>query len=350
MTASTRAARWSARDHLGAHVQHRAEFDAQKSRLTINNYAVLDIGGTSTKAAVIDGLGNVLASIALPTRSGPDGVVSTALKAMLAVAKSAGVSLADLDAVGVGIPGTVDPSHGTVRFAVNVGIGGDGIDLGARLTDQVGTAVHVENDVRAAALSADWYLATTSGAVDDLAYLSIGTGIAAGYVERGRVRRGNTFVAGEIGHIPIDPLGPRCVCGQIGCIEAMSSGSAIDRLWPTSTGAAAVDLHRAASAGDTHAQSLWSGVIEGLSRAVLLLALTWDPEVVVISGGVSALGEVLLDEITARLAADGRHSEFLGSLDLGSRMRVIDPSVPLGAIGAIRAAHAAGEVSPVPLA
>ena len=70
---------------------------------------------------------------------------------------------------------------------------------------------------------------------NDLAYLSIGTGIAAGYVERGRLRRGNTLVAGEIGHIPIDPNGPLCACGQIGCIEAISSGSAIERLWPTET-------------------------------------------------------------------------------------------------------------------
>ena len=245
----------------------------------------VDIGGTSTKAAFIDGLGRVIASITLPTRPGADGVVSTAMTAMLAVARTAGLSVSDVDAVAVGIPGTVDPHRGTVRYAVN-GIGRDNLDLASRLTEQVGAAVHVDNDVRAAALGADWYLTTMYGAVDDLAYLSIGTGIAAGYVERGRVRRGNMLVAGEIGHIPIDPLGRRCVCGQIGCIEAMSSGSAIDRLWSTSSGSA---------------------------------------------------------------AADGQHSEFLGSLDLGSRMRIIDPSVPLGAIGAIGAAHEAGAVSPVPL-
>ncbi|HEY4610597.1 MAG TPA: hypothetical protein VIH06_15380, partial [Ilumatobacteraceae bacterium] len=89
--------------------------------------------------------------------------------------------------------------------------------------------------------------------------------------------------------------------------------------------------------------------IGGLSRAVLLLALTWDPEVIVLSGGVSALGDVLRDEITARLGKEATHSGFLGSLDVGTRLRVIDPSVPLGPIGAIRAAHAAGAGSPVPL-
>ena len=304
----------------------------------------VDIGGTSTKAAVIDGLGRVIASVVLPTHGGEEGVVATALQATLDVARAAAVSVSDVNAIGVGIPGTVDQLLGNVRFAVNVGIGRDEVDLGPRLTDELGVTVHVENDVRAAALGADWYLSNEQGPVNDLAYLSIGTGIAAGYVERGRLRRGNTLVAGEIGHIPIDPNGPLCACGQVGCIEAISSGSAIERLWPTEKGAAAVELHRAASSGEPDARRLWHGVIGGLSRAVLLLALTWDPEVVVLSGGVAALGDVLRDAIAERLASDAQHSEFLGSLDLGARMRVIDPSIPLGPIGAVRAAHAARPV------
>jgi predicted NBD/HSP70 family sugar kinase len=304
----------------------------------------VDIGGTSTKAAIIDALGTVIASTVLPTSGGDEGVVSTAIEATLLVARTAGLALRDVNAIGIGIPGTVDPLLGTVRFAVNVGIGHEHLDLGARLIDELGVAVHIENDVRAAALGADWYLTTEYGAVHDLAYLSIGTGIAAGYVERGRLRRGNTLVAGEIGHIPIDPNGPACACGQTGCIEAIASGSAIERMWPTEAGPPAVELHRAAMAGDPAARRLWAGVIGGLSRAVLLLALTWDPEVIVLSGGVASLGSILSDAIAERLGQDAQQSEFLGSLDLGARMRVIDPSVPLGPIGAVRAAHAARPV------
>lgn len=135
-----------------------------------------------------------------------------------------------------------------------------------------------------------------------------------------------------------------CACGQIGCIEAIASGSAIERLWPTETGTSAGELYRAASTGDPTARRLWAGVVSGLSRAVLLLALTWDPEVVVLSGGVASLGNVLRDAIAEQLAGDAQHSEFLGSLDLGARMRLIDPSVALGPIGAVRAAHAARPV------
>ncbi len=115
-------------------------------------------------------------------------------------------------------------------------------------------------------------------------------------------------------------------------------------MWPTETGTSAGDLYRAASGGDQVARRLWAGVIGGLSRAVLLLALTWDPESIVLSGGVASLGDVLRDAIAERLVGDAQHSEFLGSLDLGARMRVIDPSVALGPIGAVRAAHAARPV------
>jgi glucokinase len=305
----------------------------------------IDIGGTSTKAALIDASGTVLATKVLPTGRGEDGVIATALATADAVLAASAHTLDDVEALGVGIPGTVDPTSGTVRLAVNVGIGVQPLALGARLGAELGRPVHVENDVRAAALGADWSLATAGEVFDDLAYLSIGTGIAAGHVQEGRLRRGSHQVAGEIGHVPVDPAGPLCACGQTGCIEAISSGAAIERLWPTAGGAAAIELHRAASAGDAAAERIWASVIGGLGTAVLMLALTLDPQVIVLSGGVAALGAPLCEAIADRLAFDGRHSDFLASLDLGARLRIIHPSVPLGAIGAIRAAHAASVVT-----
>lgn len=305
----------------------------------------LDIGGTSTKAGVIDAGGAIVGSTAIPTRPGADGVVATAAEAAYAVAAVAGLSIEDIGFVGIGIPGNVDPRRGSVVHAVNLGIGGDRFELGPRLSALLDRPVHVENDVRAAALGADWYLADEGRPVDALAYLSIGTGIAAGYVEHGRVRRGSNLVAGEIGHIPIDPSGPRCVCGQVGCIEAISSGSAIERMWPTPGGSAATALEQAAREGDEEAARLWHGVLGGLGRAVLILGLTWDPRVVVLSGGVASLGERLHDALVQRLAEDAQDVPFLRALDLGRRLRVIEPSVPLGPIGAVRAAMVADPVA-----
>jgi glucokinase len=301
----------------------------------------LDIGGTSTKAGIVDEHGRVVAAVSLPTIRGVDGVMSTARDAVLAVSAEVGVALVDVDVVGVGIPGTVDPRRGTVHHAVNLGIGSGEVELAVLLGGMLGVPVHVENDVRAAALGADWFVAQEHRVVDDLAYLSIGTGIAAGYVEHGRVRRGHRLVAGEIGHIPVDPAGPACACGQIGCIEAIASGSAIERMWPTADGSAAFALHRAMRAGDVDAGRVWHGVIGGLSRAVLVLALTWDPEAIVISGGVASLGEDLREAIAGRLTADAERAAFLAPLQLGERILVVEPSIPLGPIGAVRAARVA---------
>jgi glucokinase len=297
----------------------------------------IDIGGTSTKAAVLDGEGTVLFTQAQQTQHGPQGVIATAREAIASIVAAAGMRLADISLIGIGVPGAVDPVAGTVRHAVNVSIGPEPVALADALAQHFGRGVHIENDVKAAALGAH-FLTTLPGEPIDLAYLSIGTGIAAGFVEQGRLRRGSSLVAGEIGHIPIDPAGPLCACGQTGCIEAIASGSAIERDWPSANGSPARSLAIAAAAGDESAGVVWRRVIGGLSRAVQLLALTLDPDVIVLSGGVAEIGDVLRVAIVERLADDQRKSEFLDSLHLGERIRIIDPSVLLGPIGAVRAA------------
>jgi predicted NBD/HSP70 family sugar kinase len=296
----------------------------------------VDVGGTSTRAALLDADAQVLASATRPTRRGDVGVVETVVEVIRQTLATASAAIEDIDTVGVGIPGTVDPGDGTVRFAVNVGIDGSALRLGDRLGAALGRDVRVENDVRAGTLGVDWHLARTEGPVSDVAYLSIGTGISAGYVAGGRPHRGSRFVAGEIGHVPIDPNGPPCLCGQAGCIEAIASGSAIDRLWP---GGGVADLHAAATSGDGNAIAVWKGVVGGLGRAVLLLALTFDPELIVLGGGVASLGEPLRGALVDTLAAGSAGSPFLGSLGLGARLRILDPVTPVGPIGAVLAAQ-----------
>ena len=309
----------------------------------------LDIGGTSTKAGIVQPDGTVVASVSVPTIRGVDGVLAGAQAAAMEVVRAAGISLIDVDAIGVGVPGSVDRSRGTVRHAVNLGIGQQAVELGDVLAAAFGVQVHVDNDVRAAALGADWWVAREHGPVDDLAYLSVGTGIAAGYVDHGQVHRGGRMAAGEIGHLPIDPEGPECACGQVGCLEAVASGSAIARMWPAPDGPDAPSserwparaLHDAARDGDQRAAPLWSSVVAGLARAVLVLGLTWDPDIVIISGGVAALGADLQAAIEAQLREEARRADFLRSLDLAARVCVVEPTVPLGPIGAVRMARAA---------
>ena len=186
----------------------------------------LDIGATKILGAVVAADGAVLAQFREPTVPGADGVLATATRVLDRLA-------AEFDGVlpshvGIGFPGLVDRDRGAVSHAVNLGLGDDWLPLAERLAERTGAAVMVENDVRAAT----WGAHILSGA-DDLGYLSIGTGLAAGFVLGGVLRRGAAGASGEIGHVPVDPDGALCSCGQRGCLELTAAASALTAAWPT---------------------------------------------------------------------------------------------------------------------
>jgi predicted NBD/HSP70 family sugar kinase len=170
-----------------------------------------------------------------------------------------------------------------------------------------------------------------------MAYLNLGTGLAAGLVIDGRLWRGARGAAGEIGHIPVDPNGVLCPCGQRGCLETVASGSAIARQW-SSPGAAdpipARSLMAAADAGDAEAVAIRSLLVDNVAAAVRVLVLTVDVEIVMIGGGLSNLGEWLLDEVRRVLASWAEESPFLASLGLESRVLLVPAGFPAAAVGA----------------
>ena len=203
--------------------------------------------------------------------------------------------------VGLGIPGLVDVERGAVKHAVNLGVDGEWVPLRAELEARLGVPVAVENDVNVATLGA---VALTG--IRDLVYLSIGTGLAAGLVLDGRLRRGATGAAGEIGHVPIDPLGAACQCGQRGCLETVASGRALAEAWPSGDQPPAQALFAAATAGDPRAIEVRDRFAAGVADAVRTLCLTVDPTTIVLGGGVSHLGAPLVAAVSGRAARPGR--------------------------------------------
>ncbi|MFP3712918.1 ROK family protein [Puerhibacterium sp. TATVAM-FAB25] len=296
----------------------------------------LDIGGTKTLAALLSPAGDVLAQARVPSTPGPEGVVAGAVRAVrdvVARADGAG-ALGPLAGVGVGVPGIVDPGAGTVHHAVNLGLGEEPVALADRLADALGTGVVVENDLTVAAVGAA-HLVPDDGRPVDLAYLSLGTGLAAGLVLDGRVRRGAAGAAGEIGHVPVDPQGPLCACGQRGCLELYASGSAVAALWPARGGRPApVELFEAAAAGDAAAAAARDRYAAAVAGAVRVLALSVDVRHVVLGGGVAQLGAPLLDAVRRALDAQAAASPFLRSLGLAGRVRLAPDHVPVAAVGA----------------
>ena len=197
----------------------------------------IDIGGTKTAAVAIGADGELSDQFRMPTGFGAEEVVATALRTVERMTELAGVDASSFASIGIGIPGAVDSDTGRVTHAVNLGL--EGLDLGPRLADRLGVEVRVENDVKAAAVGAHHLLGVADGIrAHSMAYLNLGTGLAAGIVLDGRLLRGGHGVAGEIGHIPVDPAGVVCSCGQRGCLETLASGSAIARMWPTDGAAA----------------------------------------------------------------------------------------------------------------
>jgi predicted NBD/HSP70 family sugar kinase len=288
----------------------------------------LDIGATKILGAVIDADGTVIAQTRQDSLPGPDGVLDTAAVVLDRLATALDGALPSH--LGIGIPGIVDRGRGTVAHAVNLGLGGDWFPLADRLADRTGATVVVENDLNAAT----WGAHVLSGA-DDLAYLSLGTGLAAGFVLSGVLRRGVHGAAGEIGHVPVDPAGPLCSCGQRGCLELRASGSALSAAWPAQGEVPpAAALFAAAAAGNPEAVAARDRFAAGVADAIRMLGLAVDPAAIIIGGGVAHVGEPLLAAVTAALRSQAAASPFLAALGLADRLRLLPGHLPVGAIGA----------------
>ena len=289
----------------------------------------IDIGGSKTHGILLDADGSRLAETVRPTLTGPEGVVNTAVAVVTECLAQANASDAEVS-IGIGIPGQVDSATGLVRTAVNLGI--SELDLGQRLTAALGVPVTIDNDVKAAALGAANHLGVTDG---DLAYLNFGTGVAAAAVVHGRLVRGHGNLAGEIGHIPVDPQGERCHCGQRGCLEVLAGGGRIAaRLAALGTGLTLATLVQAAAAGDPGAVAEADRLCTGIALAVQLVVLTQGSERVVLGGGVIHTAPGLVPRVQEVLIARAAESEFLASLRLADRITVIPADYPVAAIGA----------------
>lgn len=290
----------------------------------------LDIGGTKTDAVALDARGEMIGRIRRASGYGADAVVADVVDSVRELGTEFGFAIDDVVGVGVGIPGVVDTDRGLVLHAVNLGV--TSLELAALASARLRVAVSVENDVKAAALGAASLPGRSAGA--SIAYLNLGTGVAAGIVVDGALWRGSRGTAGEVGHISVDPNGRVCGCGQRGCIETLCGGGALARAWGRPGALPVRDIFDAAEKGDTEALLLRADLARGAAAAVRVLVLSADVETVVIGGGLTALGEHLSDGIRAALRADAAGSAFLRSLHLDERIELLPAGSAVAALGA----------------
>lgn len=295
-----------------------------------------DVGGTKTDAVAVAPGGEIVARLRRPTGWGPAAVVQTITGLIDELAVEVGAS--DFRSIGVGMPGQVAAGGAVVTHAVNLGL--DELDLAQAIGAAYGVPTRVENDVKAAAVGA-YTLRGFGGAgagfgagADAIAYLNLGTGIAAGFVSNGRLWRGAHGTAGEVGHISVDPHGPLCRCGQRGCIEAFSGGAAVAERWGRPAALPVLDVFDAADAGDPRAIELRDGLVFGVASAVRVIVLASDVATVVLGGGITALGDRMLHPVMSSLARSAGTSPFMRSLRLAERVELLPQGSPAAALGA----------------
>jgi glucokinase len=290
----------------------------------------IDVGGTKVALCVARADGTILARLRRPTEPSGDAAADVARLAADArgLAAQAGVALGSVSAVGVSLPGPLDPEGMRVMDPPNLP-GWHDVAVQQMLADALdGLPVHMENDANAGAL-AEWHF----GAARDfrhLVYLTMSTGVGGGIILDGRPWRGSTWSAGEIGHAPLVWDGEPCACGLRGCAEAYLGGAAwaqrLAKIAPPDGRVAELaggrehatpkELVQAAREGDAFALEEIARFNRYLAQLLAQLAFTLDPEIIVLGTIVAAAGERLVLEPVRELVRTHTWARIGGSLEI----------------------------------
>ena len=307
----------------------------------------IDVGGTKIAGGVVDEEGNVLATARRVSPARSSGAIEQAIADLVDELRASHA----VEAVGVGAAGFVDAKRSTVLFAPNLAWRDE--PLKVDLERVIGLPVVIENDANAAAWGEFTFGAGSD--VADLLLVTVGTGVGGGIVLNGELHRGAFGVAAEIGHIRIVPDGRLCGCGNKGCWEQYASGTAlvrdtreqaaqgsliakslVDRAGGSAEAIAGPLITEAAKDGDAFAVEQLAALGRWLGEGIATLTAVLDPAVVVIGGGVSEAGELLLEPIRANFKANltgrnyrptleiraatlGNRAGMLGAADLARR-------------------------------
>lgn len=274
--------------------------------LPSSKFVGVDVGGTTITAVVVDAQLQLLGQQTFPTDiSSPSQTLKGIVAAIQTSLASCHTRFSELAGVGLGIPGRVDSATGDVHLAVN--LNWQDVAAGAWLSQTLGVPCYVENDLHLAALGYYHFFAQTP--VQNMAYVSVGTGVAAGLILDGRLYRGSHGMAGEFGHMVIDPQGPRCNCGNQGCLEMYVAGPAYSRAGQQAIEegrlaiaiegetVTAVDIFQAAQTGDPAAQQIIDTAGAHLGRGLQALIMTYDIDKIVLGGGLIQAGELYRQSI-----------------------------------------------------
>jgi glucokinase len=263
----------------------------------------IDLGGTKIAAALMNENGILVNSVDIATEAagGPNVVMARMQRTVEDVMQ--GISSSEVKGVGIGAPGPLNPITGMVYSPPNLP-GWNEIPLRTEMARRLQMDTFVDNDANAAAL-AEARLGAGAG-TSHLVYVTVSTGIGGGVVFDGQIIHGSSGAAAEVGHMIVDPDGPLCPCGNHGCLEALASGTAIRRLAVERFGkdmdARMVAVE--AAGGDHAAKQLLNEVFHWLGIGLINVVQMYDPEVIVVGGGVSRIGDPLFEALERAVAGN----------------------------------------------
>ncbi|HSJ00617.1 MAG TPA: ROK family protein [Patescibacteria group bacterium] len=278
----------------------------------------LDLGATNLKWAVLERDAETWTSLEqgqLPTDAarGADAVLGR----MAEIAADARSSWPGIESVGLGVPGLFDADAGITTFLPNLPPDWTDLPVVEPLRERIGLPVRLINDARAFGL-AELSLGAGRGC-DTMVGLTLGSGVGGVVVVNGRVHFGHDGTGGEVGHQTLLPDGPACTCGNRGCLEALTRADAIAAACGTATAEEAV---RAAQGGDERAIQGLTEIGRWLGIGIANLVVVLTPDRVVLGGGVSGAGPVLLDpirdEVRRRVRVTDLHAVEIVAAELGT--------------------------------
>ncbi len=264
------------------------------------NYSIgVDLGGTNLRVAAVDERGNLLEKVVLHVRSidGRDAVIRNMCEVIESLV--AKYSKTQLRGMGIGVPGIIDLRSGMLRESPNLPGWAD-YPVKMEIEKRLGTAVYLENDANAAALGEQWLGAARD--VESMAMLTLGTGIGSALIFHGEIWHGMTGMAGEFGHMTLDREGPKCKCGNRGCLEEYASATAVVRMArELGPELSAEGVYERAKAGDEQARQIFQRVGQALGVAISTIINALNLPMHVIGGGVSGAWDLFSPAIFEEL-------------------------------------------------
>lgn len=282
--------------------------------------AAVDIGGTTIKSALVDSSFNIVTTATAPTPRF-DSTGKESVRAIAQLIETLSLK-GKVSSVGVGIPGVFDDENCVSRWAGN--LGWKDLAIGDLLRNELNLPVAFDHDVRAGALAE--LRAGVALGMKNATFIAIGTGISAGLIIDGAIRSAGGY-AGEIGHLNVGHS-YQCVCGKLGCLEAISSAQAISTAYAKHSGQNGVSAERVvslATAGDPIASRVWNDALNSLATVCETLITILAPDVIVFGGGLSHAGAALTDPISnsLRKSLTFQHKPELKIAHFGSQAGMI---------------------------